>query len=174
MSMHSAVRAPFFSVNCYLNLGHLFPRLPRVTPEPGLQFLQVGAKWLCHVLSRPPLKEHDLRLLRRALFSGRYWAVSRAKNGLSTKGLPFFWFFKFVCQYGGVGCRNDVPPLAGPDCGLHDPMSVGGWVAILNLVGKNLYKWQQAYLGRSKFRSRPMSRPLLNLNILYSRSRAVR
>jgi hypothetical protein len=33
----------FGSGNCYLNLGHIFPRFPRVTPEPGLQFLQVSA-----------------------------------------------------------------------------------------------------------------------------------
>jgi hypothetical protein len=43
----------------------------RVTPEPGLQFhanLKVG---LCHVLSTPSPEEHDLRLLRKALFPGR-------------------------------------------------------------------------------------------------------
>ena len=42
-----------------------------VTPEPWLQChvsLKVG---LCHVLSRPSPEEHDLRLLRKALFPGR-------------------------------------------------------------------------------------------------------
>ena len=103
--MHSGVRALFFfhpeiatctSTCRYLNLGHLFPRFPRVTPEPGLQCHVSFKVGLCHVLSRPPPEEHDLRLLRRALSHGRYCAVSHAKNGLSTKGLPFFRFFKFV------------------------------------------------------------------------------
>ena len=45
---------------------------PRVTPEPGLQCHVSFEAGLCHVLSRPSPEQHDLRLLRRALFPGRY------------------------------------------------------------------------------------------------------
>ena len=53
---------------------------PRVTPEPGLQFHANFNVGLCHVLNTLSCEEHDLRLLRKALFPGRYWAVSHAKT----------------------------------------------------------------------------------------------
>ena len=60
---------------------------PRVTPEPGLQCHVSFEAGLCHVLSRPSPEQHDLRLLRRALFPGRYWAVSHAKTAFLLKVL---------------------------------------------------------------------------------------
>jgi hypothetical protein len=61
-----------------------------VTPEPGLQFytnLEVG---LCHVLRTPSPEEHDLRLLRKSLFPGCFWAVPHAKTAfLSRSSEPF-------------------------------------------------------------------------------------
>jgi hypothetical protein len=45
---------------------------PRVTPEPGLQCHVSFEAELCHVLIRPSPEQHDLRLLRKALFPGRY------------------------------------------------------------------------------------------------------
>ena len=44
----------------------------RVTPEPGLQFHANVNQTRRDVIRRPPPKEHDLRLLRKALFPGRY------------------------------------------------------------------------------------------------------
>ena len=38
-----------------------------------------------HVLNKLSPEEHDLRLLRKAIFPGRYWAVSHAKTGLGLK-----------------------------------------------------------------------------------------
>jgi hypothetical protein len=55
--------------NCYMNLE---APSSRVAPEPGLQLhanLKVGLR---HVLSTPLPEERDLRLLRKALFPGRY------------------------------------------------------------------------------------------------------
>jgi hypothetical protein len=55
--------------NSIIILRHLFPR---VTPEPRLQFHAKSKVGLCYILSRPFLEEHNLRLLRKALFHGRY------------------------------------------------------------------------------------------------------
>ena len=59
---------------------------PRVTPEPGLQFHANFNVGLCHVLNTLSCEEHDLRLLRKALFPGRYWAVSHAKTAFLSLG----------------------------------------------------------------------------------------
>ena len=114
------------SGNCYINLRHLFPR---VTPDPGLQFLQVGSKWLYHVLSRPSPEEHDLRLLHKPLFPGRYWAVSHAKNGFSTKDLPFSEPFSKTFSMKAVFCvRNgSVAPREEGFAKQPQVMLLGGW-----------------------------------------------
>ena len=78
------VRERARSGNSVVNLRHLFQAL--LVEKRRLPYRY----WVClclHVLSRPPPEEHDLRLLRRALFPGRYWAVSHAKNSLFTKGI---------------------------------------------------------------------------------------
>ena len=45
---------------------------PRVTPEPGLQFHANVNQTRRDVIRKPLPEEHDLRLLRKALFPGRY------------------------------------------------------------------------------------------------------
>ena len=55
----------------------------RVTPELGIQFHANVWVLTPACLRTPSPEEHDLRLLRKALFPGRYWAVSHAKNSLS-------------------------------------------------------------------------------------------
>jgi hypothetical protein len=61
------VRRP--SRNCYINLRHPFSR---VTPEPGLLRPATWAMLLAHILSILSPEEHDLCLLRKARFLGRY------------------------------------------------------------------------------------------------------
>ena len=63
------VRGRARSGNSVVNLRHLFQAL--LVEKRRLPYRY----WVClclHVLSKPPPEEHDLRLLRRALFPGRY------------------------------------------------------------------------------------------------------
>ena len=130
--------APFLFCNFLRKLAKFEAPFSSVTPEPGLQChasLKVG---LCHVLSRPSPEEHDLRLLRRALFPGRCWAVSHAKNGRSTKGLPFYgvWLEKVGppprTWYGRVYTR--VPRYLGSVACMWHKYEVVCVYIVLNLV----------------------------------------
>jgi hypothetical protein len=76
--MHSARAARPTKSNLFPGLGFFSSFyvwrtfFSRVTPEPGLQFHANVNQTRRDVIMRPPLKEHDLRLLRKALFPGRY------------------------------------------------------------------------------------------------------
>jgi hypothetical protein len=99
--VRSGVRRP--SEIYYINLRQLFPR---VTPEQGLQFhvnFKVGLRELvCHILSIPSPEEYDLRLLRKALFPGRCWAVSHARTAFLSPFEPFLTVTLFTIMLGSI------------------------------------------------------------------------